>query len=147
MATVTQIEDNIGNLFDIEDAAASAAIAGILNLIPNSATISNKLSTASDIANEETRAKKEEAALLSKLGNYGKDAQAVFDSNFRIEFQSAFDATANYSFFSGGTGAGTEGGWIGFKHTSTRVGAILFNASGVYFVFKRNTNWTWRQII
>lgn len=147
MSVVNQIEDNIGNLFDIEDAAAQTAITEILNLIPNSATTSNKLATAQNVADEETRATAQESTLLSKIGNYGKDSAATFDSNFRIEFQRAVDSAANYSYFSGGTAAGVEGSWVGFKHTAARVGALIIRSSGLYFVNNESGSWVWKQII
>lgn len=147
MATVNQIEDNGGNIFDIEDTAAQTAIEAILNLIPNSATTSNKLATAQNVADEETRAKAKEAELLSKQGNYGKDSISLFDSNFKIAFQSAIDSAANYSYFSGGTDAGTEGAWVGFKHTAQRVGALIIRSDGLYFTSNASGSWVWKQII
>lgn len=146
MATVTQIEDKNGNVFDIEDSDARTKITEILNLIPNGATKSNQLATSKNVADEETRAKAQEAELLSKLENYGKESLIVFDNNFRTRFQRAAEAASDYSLFTGGTGAGSEGGWVGFRHTLARVGALIIRSDGLYFASNASGDWTWRQI-
>lgn len=51
----------------------------------------------------------------------------------------SFNSISEYSIFYGGTSAGTEGGWYGFKHTSIGEGIFVcrYIYKPFYFVINR----------
>ena len=51
------------------------------------------------------------------------------------EIENSFTNAANYSIFSGSTSEDTEGGWYGFKHTSSKFcHMIFFDRAGIYAI-------------
>ena len=77
--------------------------------------------------------------------SYGTDL--TLQNTFISALESSFTSASNYSIFSGGSGAGNEGGWYCLKHATTAIGILLNYVAGVAILRRDATgNWTAKTI-
>lgn len=66
----------------------------------------------------------------------------TLQSSLMSAIEASFSAASDYSLFSGGTGAGNEGGWYCFKHSTTAYGIYVSYGCGLC-TMKRDSDGTW----